>query len=78
MNMQAIAQLIQEHFKFVREPSQDEIAKILNELSDSTTEKQFREIVYRNISDTTSFSFESIDMSATVSILKQIKDSLNK
>ncbi len=78
MNRQAIAQLIQEHFEFVKEPSQVEIANILNELSESTTEKQFQEIVFRNISDTTSFSSESIDMSATASILKQIKDSLNK
>lgn len=78
MNKQEIAQLIQEHFKFISKPSQAEVVDILNELSDATTEKEFRDSVYRNISDTTTLTFESIDMSATASILKQIKGSLNK
>ena len=78
MTKQKIAKLIQEQYKFLKEPFEYEVSAILQKISDSTTEIEFRQIVFDKVSDTTIYSFESIDMSASTSILKQIKDSLKK
>lgn len=78
MTKQEIAKLIKEHYNFLNEPSEEEISAILKEISNSTTENEFDKIVLYNISKTSSHCLESIDMSASTSILMQIKSSLNK
>lgn len=78
MTKQEIAKLIKEHYNFLNEPSEEEISAILKEISNSTTENEFDKIVLDNISKTSSHCLESIDMSASTSILMQIKSSLNK
>lgn len=78
MVQQSIADLIREKFDFVKTPSEGEVTIILQRLSYETTEEEFFEIVYSVVEDTTSFAFESLDMSASKNILLQIKKAAGK
>lgn len=78
MELSKIAKLIQEQFKLVNEPSIYEVEQILKQINRLTTVEEFRQIVYGNISDTTTLVHEAEEMSDTISILKQIKAALNK
>ncbi|MFM2484354.1 hypothetical protein [Celerinatantimonas yamalensis] len=78
MTQQDIANLIQEKFKFVETPSNNEVAEILLRLTATTTEDEFRKIVYDVVENTECFLFESIDMSASKNILLQIKVAAGK
>ena len=73
-----IAQLIQEKFEFVKAPSQNEVQAILRRITPSTTEEEFKKIVFGVVKNTDSYIFESLDMSASKNILLQIKAELSK
>lgn len=72
MDKEMVAELIKNEFKFLTAPTENEVSEILTRLSDSTTEEEFRSIVISIVKDTTSLGFESLDMSASKSILLQI------
>lgn len=78
MKNQEIANLIQEHFKLVSTPSESEVSFILQQISATTTANEFEKIVLDNLSNTKCVSNESLEMSASLSLLKQIKNSLGK
>ncbi|MEL0656741.1 hypothetical protein V6257_17095 [Pseudoalteromonas issachenkonii] len=78
MSNQEIATLIQIHFKFISTPSESEVILILEQVTNATTENEFNKIIFDNVSSTISFANESLEMSASISLLKQIKSSLGK
>lgn len=78
MNQQDVAGLIREHFNFVETPTESEVNQIIFRLSDKTTEQEFHEIVYDVVKNKISYGFESLDMSASKSLLLQIKKASGK
>jgi hypothetical protein len=78
MNNKDIANLIKENYRFIKTPSESEVSRILERLSDTTTAEEFYGIVCDVVWNTTSFYFESIDMSASKNILLQIKKATGK
>lgn len=73
-----IAELIQEKYNFINEPPESEIIDILKQLNQNTTEEEFEKIIYSIVSDRMSMLNESIDMSGSISILKQIRELAKK
>jgi hypothetical protein len=78
MSQVDIAKLIQEHFEFVKAPTESEVDEIILRLSSNTTEEDFRKIVYDVVKNKISHASESVDMSASKSLLLQIKKAAGK
>lgn len=74
----AIVQLISVRYRFLKRPSEAEINEILARLrllqskGVTVTEQHLDEIVYACVKDTTAIVLDSLDMSATVSVLRQL------
>ncbi|MBJ6945392.1 MULTISPECIES: hypothetical protein [Vibrio] len=75
---QEVADAIQAKYRLVNKPSLKEVSKILNLVSESTTEEELASIISGVISDASFLALEHLDMSASKSILLQIKNASKK
>ncbi|HHX8271000.1 TPA: hypothetical protein ACVOYV_004230 [Vibrio diabolicus] len=75
---QEVADAIQTKYSLVNKPSLEEVSKILNLVSESTTEEELASIIFDVLSDTSCWGLEHLDMSASKSILLQIKNASKK
>ncbi|WP_318485091.1 hypothetical protein [Photobacterium leiognathi] len=75
---QEVADAIQAKYSLINKPSLEEVSKILNLVSESTTEEELASIIFDVISDTSCWALEHLDMSASKSILLQIKNASKK
>ncbi|NHZ38578.1 hypothetical protein [Massilia aquatica] len=75
-----LAEEIRHCYRFVKRPMDSEVRSILTEINriklsgKRVDESTIHDVIYRNVQDTRSFVIDSVDMSGTVSVLKQILD----
>jgi hypothetical protein len=73
-----LAEAIRKRYKFFMRPSEDEVRKILTELyrlqltGVSVDESTLYDVIKGHLKDQRHFIMDSLDMSPTVSLLKQI------
>ncbi len=73
MKIDEIAELIQRKYNFIHKPTDNELKQILSRINKFTTEEEFNELIDKYISNTLCYSYESTDMSNTISLLDQIQ-----
>lgn len=77
-NLRSLAEAIQTHYGFVKKPSDEEVKKILSCISirkasgKSVDEAELQKIIVVCLKDATVINLESVDMSPTINILRQI------
>lgn len=77
-NLRSLAKAIQTRYELAKTPSDEEVEKILSCISTkkasgkSADEAELHKIILECLTDATVINLESIDMSPTISILRQI------
>jgi hypothetical protein len=73
MTKQEIAKRIQDYYNFIKCPTIVEVKSILEKINNYTTQEDLDKIILNIVSETLTYGNESLDMSATIDILEQIK-----